>query len=84
MTEPQTHTDCAQVLDRVHQFLDHELDEASGDEIRAHLAACEPCLENFDAEQAIEQLVGRCCRGEAAPDGLRSSILSRLSTLRAE
>ncbi|GAB3704006.1 mycothiol system anti-sigma-R factor [Mariniluteicoccus flavus] len=76
--------DCTVVLGRVHQFLDHELDEASCDEIRAHLDACEPCLEDFDAEQAIKQLVSRCCRGEAAPEGLKSSIMRSLADLRRD
>ncbi|GAB3623342.1 hypothetical protein GCM10027418_14240 [Mariniluteicoccus endophyticus] len=70
--------ECAAVLDRVHQFLDHELDEASCDQIRHHLDACEQCLDNFDAESAIKQLVNRCCQGDAAPDGLRATIMQKI------
>lgn len=81
---PAQDEDCAQVLSRVHAFLDHELDAASCDEVRAHLEACEPCMDNFDAEQGVKQLVNRCCRGDAAPQGLRSSIMMRLTTLRRE
>ena len=56
------------VLDRVYEFLDHEVDTATGDEIRAHLAECEPCLDRFDVEQAVKALVKRCCGGDKAPD----------------
>ena len=47
-------TDCEQVLERVYEFLDNELDTATGDAIRQHLAACEPCLDRFDVELAVQ------------------------------
>jgi mycothiol system anti-sigma-R factor len=68
-------TDCAGVLEQVHQFLDNELDTASGDAIRQHLAACEPCLEQFDVEAAVKALVSRCCGGDQAPSSLRVRVL---------
>ena len=71
--------DCSYVLERVYAFLDHELDEASGDEIRLHLISCEPCLERFDIEQAFKSLVARRCGGDVAPQQLREKIVSRLS-----
>jgi len=72
MTEPD---DCAKVLAQVYQFLDNELDTASGDAIREHLAACEPCLDEFDVEQAVKSLVHRCCGNDRAPDTLRARIV---------
>jgi len=77
MTEPShLDEDCAQTLKHVYQFLDNELDHASGDAIRAHLAACEPCLDRFDVEQAVKSLVSRCCGGDRAPAALRAKVLS--------
>ena len=75
--------DCEHVLARVHEFLDHELDHASGDEIRAHLAACEPCLDQFDVEQAVRSLVNRCCGGDKAPSALRTKVLGQLAAAQA-
>jgi mycothiol system anti-sigma-R factor len=75
----ESQDDCEYVLERVYVFLDHELDEASGDLIRQHLAACEPCLERFDVELAFKSLVARRCGGEAAPQQLRDKIVNRLS-----
>jgi len=69
---------CEQVAERVYEFIDNELDTASGDAIRAHLAACEPCLDRFDVEHAVKKLVQRCCGGERAPDHLRVRVLSQL------
>jgi mycothiol system anti-sigma-R factor len=67
------------MLERVYQFLDHELDTASSDEIREHLARCEPCLDRYDVEQAVKTLVSRTCGGDKAPSHLRSKVLGLLA-----
>ncbi|SDE18549.1 mycothiol system anti-sigma-R factor [Auraticoccus monumenti] len=69
---------CAEVLQRVHVFIDHEIDGASADTIRRHLSDCEPCLDQFDVAEAVKQLVHRCCSGEQAPDALRRKVLQVL------
>jgi len=74
---------CEHMLARVHEFLDHELDYASSDEIRAHLAACEPCLDHYDVEQAVKSLVNRCCGGDKAPSALRTKVLGQLAAAQA-
>ena len=74
-----TSADCEHMLARVYQFLDQELDHASSDEIRAHLAACEPCLDRYDVEQAVKSLVSRCCGNDKAPSGLRTKVLGQLA-----
>ena len=74
-----TSADCEHMLARVYQFLDQELDSASSDEIRAHLVACEPCLDRYDVEQAVKSLVSRCCGNDKAPSGLRTKVLSQLA-----
>ena len=80
--ERGTDAECEHVLARVHEFLDHELDTATGDEIRAHLSECEPCLDRFDVEQAVKSLVKRCCGNDKAPSHLRVSIMSSISVTR--
>ena len=74
-----TNDECWHTLNRVYEFLDHELDDASGDQIREHLAACEPCLERFDVEQAVKSLVAKCCGGDRAPSQLRIRVLAQLT-----
>lgn len=76
--------DCSRALARMHEFLDHELADADADEIREHLAACEPCLDDFDADQALKQLVHRCCSNDRAPQELRQRILTSLEQRRRE
>ena len=75
--------DCEHMLARVHQFLDQELDHASSDEIRAHLVACEPCLDRYDVEQAVKSLVNRSCGGDKAPSALRTKVLGQLAAAQA-
>ncbi len=73
---------CAEVLSRMYEFLDNELDTASCDTIRRHLADCEPCLEQYDVEQAVKALVARCCCAESAPPTLRVKVLARICAAR--
>jgi mycothiol system anti-sigma-R factor len=74
--------DCEHVLERVYEFLDNEIEAATGDAIRQHLAMCEPCLERFDVEEAIKSLVHRRCGGDVAPTHLRAKIVSQLTVIR--
>ena len=74
-----TTTECEHVLDRIYEFLDHELDSASSDEIREHLVGCEPCLDRYDVEQAVKTLVNRSCGGDKAPTHLRSKVMGLLA-----
>lgn len=68
--------DCAKALARLCEFLDSELDSADADEVRAHLAACEPCMDTFDAEEALKRLVKRGCGEEKAPEHVRVRVMS--------
>ena len=77
-----TKIECEHVLERVYEFLDHEVDTATGDEIRAHLSECEPCLDRFDVEQAVKSLVKRCCGNDKAPAHLRVSIMTKIQVTR--
>jgi len=79
---PATDAECEHVLARVYEFLDNEVDSATGDEIRAHLTECEPCLDRFDVEQAVKSLVKRCCGNDKAPERLRVSIMTSISVTR--
>lgn len=68
------HADCEVVLGRMYEFLDSELPGADSDQIRRHLADCEPCLDQFDVEQAMKHLVNKSCRSEIAPETLKAKL----------
>ena len=76
--------ECAMVLARVQEFLDHELDSATEDAVREHLAACEPCMDQADVWAAVRALVKRACPPPEAPATLVTRINFRVSPLRIE
>ena len=57
---------------------------ASGDAIREHLADCEPCLDQFDVEQAVKALVHRCCGNDRAPETLRAKVMLQMTTVTSD
>lgn len=70
--------ECVQALVRVHAFLHHELLEADADLIRHHLHACERCMENFEIESTITEMIQRSQPPAKAP----TTLSARIQTLR--
>ena len=66
--------ECVRAFEAVHAFLHGELDEADADQIRIHLHACERCMENFDIESTITEMIQRSHVGTQAPATLRARI----------
>jgi len=83
MTDDHT-KDCEMVLEHVQEFLDNELDSATEDAVRAHIAICEPCLDQAEVWMAVKTLVKRACTTESAPDALVSRVSLRVSSLRID
>ena len=72
---------CADALDRLWEYLDAELGAPDAETVRAHLAECEGCLEEYDVDVVVKTIVKRGCQ-EAAPDGLRLKIHEQLTVMR--
>lgn len=70
--------DCSSVLDRVYEYIDHEMGEDDCATIQRHLDECAPCLEEFGLEQAVKALVHRSCGCDTAPEQLRVKVLSKI------
>lgn len=70
--------DCVRALEAVHAFLHHEMPDADADLIRVHLHACERCLESFDIENTITEMIQRSQPPPQAP----MSLMARVSILR--
>ncbi|GAA3158225.1 hypothetical protein GCM10010466_56180 [Planomonospora alba] len=77
-------TDCREVLDKVYNYLDGELDEGNCVDIRQHLDECGPCLKEYGLEQVVKQLVAKHCGCEQVPDDLRAKVLNRIDQVRSE
>ena len=72
------HDECVEALRRVHAFLHQELLDADADLIRLHLHACERCMENFEIESTITEMIHRSQPVQKAP----SSLLARVRSVR--
>lgn len=77
-------TDCADVIEQVYLYLDGEIDDATRQQVRAHLDECAPCLRKYGLEQDVKALVARCCGGDIAPDDVRERLVVRLQQVRVE
>jgi len=75
--------DCAQALARVYEYLDGEMSPSDLDRIREHVVDCEPCLAQYDLDNALKALVRRSCQ-ESAPADLRDRILVKITQVRIE
>ncbi len=67
--------ECVAALERVHAFLHHELVDADADAIRHHLHACERCMENFEIESTINEMIRRSTATKA-PESLTIRVRS--------
>ena len=74
---------CSEVLDRVYEYIDGELDSAKKHEVKEHLEECSPCLQEFGLEEAVKAIVKRSCSDPAPPD-LRAKVLSHIAAARNE
>jgi mycothiol system anti-sigma-R factor len=74
---------CSEVLDRVYEYLDGELNKERVHEIKHHLEECAPCLREFGLEEAVKSIVKRSC-SDPAPAELRAKVLQRISIVRTE
>lgn len=76
------HVDCSQVLLRIFEYLDGELDAADLEHIASHLQECRPCLAEHDIDRTVKELVRRCCPPEPAPMALRLRIVEQITITR--
>jgi mycothiol system anti-sigma-R factor len=72
--------DCQQVLAELYTFLDGELTIERRSRIQVHLDDCNPCLEVFDFEAELRQVIRSRCT-EEVPDSLRQRVEQQLQSL---
>jgi len=80
---PEHEVDCGEALARLFEFIDAEISELEGDQIRRHLADCEPCLSEYDVADHLKKLVRRSCT-DVAPAELHLRIRQQLRVLRTQ
>ncbi|WP_152625880.1 mycothiol system anti-sigma-R factor [Acidithrix ferrooxidans] len=73
--------ECQEVISRLYTFLDGELTEERRIKIRHHLDECSPCLEAFEFESELRQMVANRLR-DRVPDSLRIRISNLIDSER--
>jgi mycothiol system anti-sigma-R factor len=68
------------VLAELYTFLDGELTVERRSRIQVHLDDCNPCLEVFDFEAELRQVIRSRCT-EEVPDSLRRRVEEQLQSL---
>lgn len=68
--------ECLQALDALHAFLHGELPESDADHVRHHLHACERCMESFEIESVITEMIRRSQPATVAPAALRDKLMA--------
>ena len=76
-------TDCAEVLERLAFFVDHELEDADEAVIQQHLDECQPCLDMLFFEQRMKVQLARSC-SEPCPDAVRERVRVRIREVHVE
>ena len=65
---------CEEAAQRLHTFLDRELDVKEVAEVRTHLENCAECHSKFRFEASFRRVVRTQAGGQPAPTGLRDRI----------
>jgi mycothiol system anti-sigma-R factor len=70
-------TPCTEVLARVYEYIDGEIELTDKTSVKQHLDECGPCLREFGIEEEVKIIVKRCC-SDPAPEELRAKVLLRI------
>jgi anti-sigma factor (TIGR02949 family) len=82
MSDCQGLGDCDDArMERIYEYLDGALTRDDVAEIKHHLDDCPECLEQYDLECVIRNMVKRSCT-ELAPENLKNAILDRIHGIR--
>lgn len=74
---------CEEALEKLFEFIDHELPDDELTRIGEHLQDCPPCEAERRINEKIKNLASQC-GGECAPDDLRARILQAIQQVREE
>ncbi|WP_156157683.1 mycothiol system anti-sigma-R factor [Demequina pelophila] len=75
--------DCEEALDRLFEYIDHELPEDEVQRIGQHLKSCPPCETEHKINEKIKRLVN-AAGSEVAPDDLRERVLATIRASHAD
>lgn len=78
MTDRPGAIDCAEVMERLYEYLDGELTTERSDEVKAHLQDCAPCTALSSFETTYIRFLEARTRTRNAPEELKKRILKEM------
>lgn len=72
---------CNDLLARLFEYLDAELESSEVEKLKYHVAHCPHCTEVEEAERHVRDIIRRCC-AEQAPESLRLRVMSQILVMR--
>lgn len=75
---------CGEVLQRVYELLDGEMNPSDVQRLRRHIDDCEPCLAEYNLDVVLKALLRRSCICEEAPLELRRRIMVQITEVRVQ
>ena len=69
---------CSEAVSKLWELIDQELDEASCENVRAHLERCRYCFPHYEFQQAYRDFMSSCKDGTCASPELRRRIFASL------
>lgn len=70
---------CQEVLERLFEYLDGELERPTEIQVEAHLEKCRRCYPRLQFEKAFMEALDRARAGEEPPSDLRNRVFDVLS-----
>ena len=71
---------CHEFVEELYAYLDGEVSEADCSAIQAHLDECGPCMEEYQRDARLKELIRRSCACQPAPTELRRRIVTSIHT----
>ena len=78
MGSEESDVDCNETIERLYHYLDGELTDERRTNIRRHLDECAPCLDAFDFEADLRQVIANRCK-DHVPESLRQRVHDAIS-----
>jgi mycothiol system anti-sigma-R factor len=75
--------ECADVMPRLYEFIDNELELGELEAMRAHMEGCESCTYDYDVRTKLKTVVREACF-EPAPDELKAVVAANIAKLRQQ
>jgi len=70
---------CMEAIERVHEYLDGELEEAAASDVAHHFKVCQQCFPHLRLEERFRAAIRDSQKGERCPDHLRAQVLEVLA-----